>query len=92
MKLIVDISKETYNQIINKYHGSNVRPKDYEIAIINGIPLDEIKTEIEEQVLESLSDGGDDWFTSEKIYECLEIINKCKAESEKKYVKYRVGC
>lgn len=44
--------------------------------------LDEIKAEIEEQVLESLSDGGDDWFTAEKVNECLEIIDKYKAESE----------
>ena len=44
--------------------------------------LDKIGAEIEEQVLESLSDGGDDWFTAEKVNECLEIIDKYKAESE----------
>lgn len=44
--------------------------------------LDKIRTEIEEQVLESLSDGGDDWFTAEKVNECLDIIDKYKAESE----------
>ena len=44
--------------------------------------LDEIRAEIEEQVLESLSDGGDDWFTAEKVNECLEIIDKYKAGSE----------
>jgi len=44
--------------------------------------LDKIRTEIEEQVLESLSDGGDDWFAAEKVNECLEIIDKYKAESE----------
>ena len=38
--------------------------------------IEDIKTEIEEQVLESLSDGGDDWFTAEKVNECLEIIDK----------------
>lgn len=46
--------------------------------------LDKIKSEIEEQVLESLSDGGDDWFTAEKVNECLEIIDKYRAESEDK--------
>ena len=46
--------------------------------------LDKIRAEIEEQVLESLSDGGDDWFTAEKVNECLEIIDKYKAESEGK--------
>lgn len=44
--------------------------------------LDEIRAEIEEQVLESLSDGGDDWFTAEKVNECLEIIDKYKTKSE----------
>ena len=39
MKLIIDIPKEIYNQIINSYQGSNVRPKDYEIAIIDGTPI-----------------------------------------------------
>ena len=38
--------------------------------------IEDIKTEIEEQVLESLSDSGDDWFTAEKVNECLEIIDK----------------
>ena len=46
--------------------------------------LDKIRAEIEEQVLESLSDGGDDWFTAEKVNDCLEIIDKYKAESEDK--------
>lgn len=44
--------------------------------------LTEIQLEIEEQVLESLSDGGDDWSTAEKVNECLDIIDKYKAESE----------
>ena len=42
--------------------------------------LDEIRTEIEEQVSESLSDGGDDWFAAEKVNECLEIIDKYREE------------
>lgn len=47
--------------------------------VLNDV-LDKIRAEIEEQVLESLSDGGDDWFTAEKVNECLEIIDKYKAE------------
>lgn len=45
--------------------------------------LDKIRAEIEEQVLESLSDGGDDWFAAEKVNECLEIIDKYKSGDEK---------
>ena len=44
--------------------------------------LDKIRAKIEEQVLESLSDDGDDWFAAEKVNECLEIIDKYKTESE----------
>lgn len=55
---------------------SKVCEHDKEVA------LDKIRAEIEEQVLESLSDGGDDWFTAEKVNECLDIIDKYKAESE----------
>ncbi len=44
--------------------------------------LDKIKAEIEEQVLESLSDGGDDWFAAEKVNECLEIIDKYRESEE----------
>ena len=60
------------------------------IEIVNNMPpvtpqpktevLDEIRDEIEEQVLESLSDGGDDWFAAEKVNECLEIIDKHREE------------
>ncbi len=39
IELLIKIPEEKYNQIINYYQGSNVRPKDYEIAIINGTPL-----------------------------------------------------
>ena len=42
--------------------------------------LDKMIAEIEEQVLESLSDGGDDWFAAEKVNECLDIINKYRTE------------
>ena len=50
--------------------------------------LDEISAEIEEQVLESLSDGGDDWFAAEKVNECLEIIDKYRAEIVTYYCRY----
>ena len=39
MQIVIDIPEEKYNQIINSYKGSNVRPKDYEIAVMNGTPL-----------------------------------------------------
>ena len=57
-------------------------PQGRQVKYIKCEVLDKIRSEIEEQVLESLSDGGDDWFSAEKVNECLEIIDKYKAESE----------
>ena len=51
--------------------------------------IEDIKAEIEEQVLESLSDGGDDWFTAEKVNECLEIIDKHISGKEQKCLSVR---
>lgn len=39
IEMVIRIPEEKYNQIINFYQESKVRPKDYEIAIINGTPL-----------------------------------------------------
>ena len=39
MQIVINIPEEKYNQIINSYQGTTVRPKDYEIAIIKGTVL-----------------------------------------------------
>jgi hypothetical protein len=44
--------------------------------------LQEIRQEIEDNVLETLSDGGDDWFTADKVNDCIEIIDKHIKEIE----------
>jgi len=72
-------------------YGNGLEPEGYCVNVedIQALPpvtptiLDKIRAEIEEQVLESLSDGGDDWFAAEKVNECLEIIDKYKAGNEK---------
>ena len=38
--------------------------------------LQEIAERIENEILNTLSDGGDDWFTAEKIKDVLDIINE----------------
>ena len=80
MKLIIDIAKEKYNRIINSYQGSNVRPKDYEIAIINGIPLDKISAEIEKVFCMSVV-TNELRTPMEVKTEILQIINKYRAEN-----------
>jgi hypothetical protein len=81
MKLIIDVAKEKYNRIINSYQGSNVRPKDYEIAIINGIPLDKISAEIEKVFCMSVV-TNELRTPMEVKTEILQIINKYRAENE----------
>ena len=95
IELVMKIPKEEYEMIVNSEDcglhtltraiaRGTMLPKGHgRIADVDKM-LDEIRAEIEEQVLESLSDGGDDWFTAEKVNECLEIIDKYKAESEVK--------
>lgn len=84
MKIVIDVPDHLY-EILTKYPSDsnegtieNVLMK----AVENGTPLEDIKAEIEEQVLESLSDGGDDWFTAEKVNECLDIIDKHIGDTE----------
>lgn len=38
--------------------------------------LQEIINRIENEVLDTLSDAGDDWFAAEKINDVLDIINE----------------
>lgn len=91
------ISREAVNDVIiwHETDGSIAARKALdriaELPTIPAIPLsviEDIKAEIEHNVLDTLSDGGDDWFTAEKVNECLDIIDhhikEFTAESEGK--------
>lgn len=45
------------------------------MAIASLEAWEKVRQEIED-MLETLSDGGDDWFTAEKLNDVLEIIDK----------------
>lgn len=80
MKLVIEVKEEDYK----RYKEDKIC--SYASAVLDAVPLnevlDKIRDEIEEQVLESLSDGGDDWFVAEKVNECLDIIDKYGREQE----------
>ena len=38
--------------------------------------LQEIVNRIENEVLNTLSDGGEDWFAAQKVNDALDIINE----------------
>ena len=67
-------SKQSMYKILHDL--PSIQPTTKENLAVPMSVIEDIKAEIEEQVLESLSDGGDDWFTAEKVNECLEIIDK----------------
>jgi len=77
---VKNVSQRTVESF-NFFTISNLTDEE-KIVVVNDV-LDKIRAEIEEQVLESLSDGGDDWFAAEKVNECLDIIDKYKVESER---------
>ena len=54
----------------------------FTMAIASLEAWERVKQEIED-MLETLSDGGDDWFTAEKLNDVLEIIDKHMQEVEK---------
>lgn len=88
IELVVKIPEEKYNQIINSYQGTTVRPKDYEIAIINGTPLpkghgrliDADKIQFENAEFDTY---GDYSRAFDAIDQADTIIEANKTESEK---------
>ena len=72
----------TIDDAITIFHGLECNPlfsekhfKAFDMAIESLEAWDKVKQEIED-MLETLSDGGDDWFTAEKLNDVLEIIDK----------------
>lgn len=63
---LLEEAADTIEQLAAKVRENNAYQKAFA----------DIKAEIDEKVLENLSDGGDDWFTAEKVNECLAIIDK----------------
>jgi len=46
---------------------------------VKAIPLDEVKQareEMENEVFDSLDDDGSDWFTADKVSECMAILDR----------------
>lgn len=65
MKLIIDISEKDYNEICKDYFLND----DIYTAIKNGIPLEQIRAEIEKEL-------GDNLYKNDGIYCALHIIDK----------------
>ena len=81
MKLIIDISEETINEIKDNamFAGSLSSDIRWDVtsAIVNGTPLDDVKAEIDQYLFQNE-------FGLEYRKEISQIIDKYKAESEDK--------
>lgn len=42
--------------------------------------FEKTKVRIEAEIIETLSDGGDDWFTAEMLNKAIEIVNQVAEE------------
>lgn len=87
MKLIIDISEVVKHKVYA--YGLSLSPSDKEQlikAIMNGIPLDNLKAEIEKEVWEDvvIPFDGTDEIRIPRLNpdDVFEIIDKYKAESE----------
>jgi hypothetical protein len=64
-----DKPREVQDEDINNFNRDIQKIRDY----ITAFNVEEVVEELE-QMLESLSDCGDDWFTAEKINDAIEIV------------------
>ena len=74
MKLIVDIPDEAYNRLLTEQHLPN--RLDIEYFIVHGIPLDNLRAEIEALLI------NNPWYAS-AITDVMQIIDKYQAERSK---------
>jgi len=74
--MTIDEALEEMDTLIIPRDGIQDKLADaYNMAIASLEAWQSVRQEIED-ILETLSDGGDDWFTAEKLNEALEIIDK----------------
>ena len=74
MKLIIDIPDEAYD-ILTEYQ---VLPEniDLEYFVIHGIPLEDIKVEIEKEMGKLKGNSGCDYFTNNTIDNCIGVTTR----------------
>lgn len=74
IKLIIEIDKDRYNKIMN--NAKYVCPTGLDSVIAGGIPLDDVLDKIEAEIKETRKRRN------VGVMECLDIIDRYKAESE----------
>ncbi len=78
MQIVIDISDETYNEIMDDAKNTPRNLSHYERIIANSTPLDKIRERIELEKLGYPPSAG----YYKAIMKCLQIIDKYKGERE----------
>jgi hypothetical protein len=84
LEVLKRLSREPYYQHDGEDYYVGVAEATGEIYSMPAVEIDDIVSEtlkeivkrIETEVWDTLSDGGDDWFASSKVYDAMEIIKE----------------
>ena len=89
MKIVIEIPEEEYEAIKSNtrplYYAEHLIKNGTPLkaqeptTTVQAIPLAKVKKarkEMESEVFESLDDAGNDWFTADKVWECMAILDK----------------
>ena len=78
MKLIIDIDEKAYNGCVKLKNNDDMGILGFHLinATANGIPLEDIKAEIEEEKLDVDLDIGNETIYNNAINDVLEILDK----------------
>ena len=82
---LIDREKTMEEIPIDVCDGFEVMDIIEKMPTVNAIPLDKVKQareEMENGVFDSLDDDGSDWFTADKVSECMAILDKLIEEVE----------
>jgi len=74
-ELELDTEWSEYYDGFTSYSQSQIN----EAEEVKAIPLDKVKQareEMENEVFDSLDDDGSDWFTADKVSECMAILDR----------------
>jgi len=74
-ELELDTEWSDYYDGFTSYSQSQIN----EAEEVKAIPLDKVKQareEMENEVFDSLDDDGSDWFTADKVSECMAILDR----------------
>ncbi len=84
VKLIVEIPKEDFNKLVNPYQHNEIWCNRLKRMVMNGIPLDDIKKEIETELSWNMFDEyGNETSLHKELMEILDNVGKTEEETFK---------